>query len=200
MCHRYGQPRLVREFLEFAFPKANTGTVAAAAIGCDQDLTGPLVTCLSEFEPPAADTFDGECRRVAGNAEIDPAGIGGNVIHAIRRYLAKLWNSEIMHPNGLGMTPRAQLTPVVLEVSNELLLFRVNRYGRLPGRLKRIDEHIDVLELRIAVRVARALTGLAVGLQAETQATQQTSNQFLARGEALFRQGRGKVSLTLAHP
>ena len=176
MRHCDGQLRFVCKFLQLAFPEANPATVAAITVGRDQDLTGPFVTCVAKFKPPAADTFDGELRRVACHAEIDPAGIGGNVIHAIGRHLAKSWNSEIMHPNGLGMSQGAQLTPIVLEVSDKFLLFRVDRDGRLSRRLKSVDEHIDVLELRIAVRVARALTGLAVGLSAETQATQQTSN------------------------
>ena len=106
MRHCDGQPRLICKFLQLAFPEANAGTVAAATVGRDRDLTGPFVTPMSKFKPPAADTFNGECRRVACHTEIDPAGVSSNVIHAIRRYLAKFWNGEIMHPNRLGMSPR----------------------------------------------------------------------------------------------
>jgi hypothetical protein len=59
---------------------------------------------------------------------------------------------------------------------------------------------IDVLELGVAIGVARAFARLAVGLQAETQAAQQPAHQLLAGGEAALGQGRGQVALALADP
>jgi hypothetical protein len=49
---------------------------------------------------------------------------------------------------------------------------------------------VDVLELGVAIGVARAFSRLAVGPQAETQAAQQPAHQLLAGGEAALGQGR----------
>src|SRR6202040_4036987 len=80
------------------------------------------------------------------------------------------------------------------------LLLRVDRDGRLSGSLERVDLRIDVFELGIAVRVARALAGLLVRLQAEAQAAQQPPDQLLAGGKAALGQRAGKMALALADP
>jgi hypothetical protein len=78
-----------------------------------------------------------------------------------------------------------------------LFLFCVNRYRRLPSRLKRVDPRIDVFKLSVAVGVTGALAGLAVRLQAEPQ---QPPDQLLTDGKAKFGRRTGKMPLTLAHP
>jgi hypothetical protein len=102
-----------------------------------------------------------------------------------------------MHPDRLRIALGPQFPTTILEVSNKLFLFGINRYRRLPCRLKRADPRIDVLELRVAVGVVRALAGLAVRLQAEAQAAQQPSNQLLADGEIKLGQCTGEMTLAL---
>ncbi len=75
-----------------------------------------------------------------------------------------------MHPDGLRLAFRAQLTPGVPAVSDQLLLLGVDRDGELAGTLERLHLGVDVFELRVAVRVVGAFAGLAAGLQAEAQA------------------------------
>ena len=95
---------------------------------------------------------------------------------------------------------RLQFASAVLEVADKLLLLRINRDGRLAGRLERVDLGVDVFEPSVPVRVVCALAGLAVRLQAETQPAQQPSDQCLARGESALRQRAGKMALALADP
>jgi hypothetical protein len=79
----------------------------------------------------------------------------------------------------------------ILEVSDKLFLLGVDRDGWLAGNLERRHVGVvDVLELGVAVGLARALARLAVGLQAEAQALQQAAYQLLTGGEAQLRPTR----------
>ena len=89
---------------------------------------------LAELQlPPAADALDGEGRCIGIDADIDPAMVGGDVVDAIGRDLAKFRDLEIMHPNRFRLTLGTQLTAGVLEVANQFLLFRIDRYRRFAG-------------------------------------------------------------------
>ena len=59
---------------------------------------------------------------------------------------------------------------------------------------------IDMLELRIAVRMVAALAGLAVGLQTEVLLRQQFSHHRMADGMALRTQFRGQTAQAFAGP
>ena len=56
-----------------------------------------------------------------------------------------------------------------------------------------------MVELRVPVRMAGPLAGLAVRLPAEAQTTQQSSDQLLAGREAALSQRTGQMTLALAH-
>jgi len=70
----------------------------------------------------------------------------------------------------------------------------VNRDGRLTGSLERLHLGVDGFELRVAIRMVSASPGLAVGLQAETQAQQQPSDELLARAAAMLSLSTGQNS------
>jgi len=194
------QSRLIGQGLQFGFPQPHPHPVAAAAIGRDQQPLGLGIAGLAELMPPAPDTFDGKGGGVAGDPEINPARVGGDVVDAIGRHLAQLRQDEIMHPDRLGLAFGAQLAASVLEVTNQLLLLGVDRNSRLAGGLERLHLGVDILELRVAIGVVRALTGLAVGLQAEPQTPQQPSDQLLACAETALGQRTGQITLAPADP
>jgi len=79
-------------------------------------------------------------------------------------------------------------------VRHPFLLLGVNRDGRLTGSLERLHLGVDGFELRVAIPMVSAFPGLAVGLQAETQAPQQPSDELLARAEATLSLGTGQNS------
>ena len=98
-----GQPGLVGERLQLGFPEPHPRPVAAAAVGGDQQPARLAVTGLAEFLPPAPDALHGEGCRVAGDPEINPARVGGDVVDAIGCHLAKLRQHEIVHPHRFGL-------------------------------------------------------------------------------------------------
>ncbi len=67
-----------------------------------------------------------------------------------------------MHPNRLWLTLGTQLTAGILEVADKLLLLGIDRDRWLTGSLERRHVGVDVLELGVAVGVARAFARLAV--------------------------------------
>ena len=165
-----GNPEFVGQHLQFALPQAQTHAVAAAAIGGDQQPRRGGIAGCAELLPPAPDALDGERRRVVVDADIDPAGVGGDVVDAVRHRLAEFGDDEVVHPDRLRLALGAQLPAAVLEVADKLLLLGVDRDRRLTGCLERRHLGVDVLELGVAVGVAGAFARLAVGLQAEAQA------------------------------
>ena len=155
---------------------------------------------MSEFLSPAPDALNGEGGGIVVDTEIDPTGIGGDVVDSVGRDFAQFRDDEVVHTDRLRIAPRAQLAPAILEVPDKLFLLRVNRDGRLPGGLECVDLRVDLVELGVTVRVVRALAGLAVRLQAEAQPAQQPPHQLLTGGKAEFSQRSGEMTLVLADP
>jgi len=108
-------PELVGEDLQFTLPQTQTCAVAATAIGVDQQPRRGGIASCAEFVPPAPDALDGEGGGIVIDAEIDPSGIGGDVVDAIGHCLAELRDEEVMHPDRLGLPLGAQFTAAVLE-------------------------------------------------------------------------------------
>ena len=105
-----------------------------------------------------------------------------------------------MNPHRLGLAFGAQFPAAVLEVSDQFLLLRVDRDGRLAGRLKATHLGIDVLELGIAIGMAGPLARLAVGLKRETETPQQPADQLMAGRKAALGQRAGEMPLAPADP
>jgi hypothetical protein len=118
---------------------------------------GPRIADPAELLPPAADALDGESACIGVDADIDPAMIGGDIINPIGRYLAQFRDLEVMDPHWLGLTLGTQFTTAVLEIANQFLLLRIDRYRRFAGCKRGSHRRIEVSELRIAVRVMAAL-------------------------------------------
>jgi hypothetical protein len=68
--HRHGEAGFIGEALQFAFPQADPGAVAAAAVGGDDEAAGFGIARATEPLPPAADALDGEGGGVVVDAEI----------------------------------------------------------------------------------------------------------------------------------
>ena len=79
-----------------------------------------------------------------------------------------------LHPNVLRLTCGTPFPTGVLEVSDEFLLLRIDRDHRFARGQRRDHGVVDVNELRIAIGMAVAFPGLAIGLQAELLLVQQT--------------------------
>src|SRR5918997_6411041 len=122
---------------------------------------------MADLVPPTTDRLHREGRRVMVQTDADPAGIGGKIVEAIRHGPAQFLDQEIMHPDFLRLALGGPLPAAVPDVADPFLLLWVPRDHRLRLGQRRGNALADVGELRIAIRVAAALPGLAVGLQAE---------------------------------
>jgi hypothetical protein len=145
---------------------------------------------FAEALPPAANALDGEGGGIGIDPDIDPALVGGDVVDAVGRDLAEALDLEIMHPHRLRIAGTAELATAILEVADQFLLLRVNRDRRITRGDRRFHRGVDVRELRIAVGMFGAFTGLSVGLATVLLLAQQQPNQLLAHAEALATEHR----------
>ncbi len=109
------------------------------------------------------------------DADADPTGIGGQVVDAVWHRPAKLLDQEVLHSDLLGITLWPPFPASIPEVAYKLFFFVSTDHRLLLGQ-GAADAHIDVGKLRIAIRVAVTLAGLAVGLEAEFLAAEQFAN------------------------
>src|SRR6266851_1021561 len=150
--------------------------------------------------PPPANAVDGEGRGIMVDPEIDPARVGGQVINTVWHRPAELLDQEVVHPDLLRIACRTIFPAAVLEVADQFLLLRVDRDHRLVRGQRRAHHRIDVLELRIAIRVAVAFPRLAIALQAVAHPVEQLADQRAADLMALRLKLRRQPAHALARP
>src|SRR5215203_1268797 len=113
---------------------------------------------------------------------------------------AQFLDQEIMPPNFLRLALGVPLPTAVPEVADPFLLLCVHRDHRLLLGQRRGNALADVGERRIAIRVAAALPGLAVGLQAELLLLQQFADNRVADPVATRRHFPRQPPQALAGP
>src|SRR5208283_5361982 len=104
---------------------------------------------------------DRELRRIIVDANAHTAGVGGDVIHAIRYDLAEFGVDEVMHLYRVGTAFRPVVAASVLEVPDELLI-RPAGFRRQPlvERCVRLSPHTaPIRRTRRSCRYARARRG-----------------------------------------
>ena len=117
--------------------------------------------------PPAADQLDRELGGVRAGPHVHPAGVRGQVVHAVGRDLAELLIGEVVIIDLAGLAGALPLPAAGGVAADQLLLFRVNRDHRIAGRLECRDLLIDVAELLpITVRMLAPFDRLGVPVQA----------------------------------
>ena len=85
-----------------------------------------------------------------------------------------------MHAHRLRLPHRTVFTTAILEIADQLLLLGVDGDRRLARRQRLLHLIVDIAELRIAVGMVRPLEGLAIGLQAIAQLSQQIGHHIMA--------------------
>jgi hypothetical protein len=158
---------LVGQVLQLALPQPRARAIAAAAIGGDEQLFGFGVANAADLLPPATDRLHREGRSVVIHPDADPAMVSRQVIDPVWHRSPQLLDQKVVHPHLLWLSFRLPLAPTILEVADQLLLLGVDGDDRLlPGQCG-ADQLIDVAKLRIPIRMAVALSRLAIGLQTE---------------------------------
>ena len=134
------------------------------------------------------------------HADADPTGVVGQIVDAIGDRPAQFLDQEVVHPNVLRLTCRTPFPTGVLEVSDEFLLLRIDRDHRFARGQRRSHGVVDVNELRIAIGMAVAFPGLAIGQQAELLLVQQLADHRAADPVAFRRQSRRQLRQAFAGP
>src|ERR1700730_15961115 len=123
----------VGKALQFTFPEADAGAVAAAAIGRYGQGSSLGIAFLAEPLPPAANALDGKFGGIGIDPDIDPPLVGGNVIDAVWRHLTQAFDLEVMDAHRLGISFAPQLPAAVFEIADQFLLFGVDGIAGLPA-------------------------------------------------------------------
>ena len=148
-------------FLQFPFPGANPRTVAAAAIGQDQESAGVRIVLASVVAPPVSDIVRRQRRRVMGSADEDRALIAGQIENAAGGGNAVGLRAEVVVQHR-GWLPAPDAT-WILEVADQFLLLGVDTDDRQRWPVKSPPLALEAEKLTVALRM-RLGDGLAIGL------------------------------------
>src|SRR6202051_2713023 len=141
-------------------------------IGGNQQAVGVGITLATHELPPAPDGIDGEGRGVAVDAQAHPSGVASDVVDAIGHRPPELGNNEVVDATFFGCALWPPFATAILEVADEFLLLRVDRDRRFTGCKRFLHSIVDVVELRVAIRMVRSFARLAIGLQAVIELVQ----------------------------
>ena len=180
------QSGLPREIGDPGLPRPGAVAVGAAGVSGDQQPPGAGVAGPAGRVPPAADRLHRERGGVVVGAHAHPAGVGGQVIDAVRDRLARARRiREVMIAHGYRAALRPVLAPAAGVVTDLLLLLGVHADHRVGGALMIAGLPADVAELRIPVRVPGALDDPRAALEAESLPPQQLGHGIRADPVAL---------------
>src|ERR1039457_2225323 len=125
-------------------------TIAATAIGENEQMRMRAVEPLSLLTPPVADRLDGKGRGVVRSAHTDRAAIGLQVVDAVGDGHAECLGAEVVIVDLHRLSAPAAAR--ILEATDEFLLFGVDADDRLTATDKTLTLSSDMPELPIALR------------------------------------------------
>jgi hypothetical protein len=138
------------------------------------------------------------------DAHVHPSFVSPNIVHAVGHRLDGLslviFFRKVMGLDFDRLSSAAPRAARILVFSDDFLLLRINREGRLTRSLLTLDAPSDVFKLGISIRMLFSFNRLAVRLQAVTCPLQQSSDGRMTYRVAEFLQSLGKLPGTLARP
>jgi hypothetical protein len=99
----------------------------------------------------------------------DPAGVRRFVVDAEGNDLAPRLVGKVVALYLLGLPRGLPLTPAIAELADQLLLCGSDRHHGLPPLLEGLGPAVDVLKLRLPIRVGATRTRLPIGLETGAQ-------------------------------
>jgi len=183
-----GHPQAYSQLLQGRLPPAAPAAGAATPVGRDQQVLCPWVSFGTHLLPPSADGLPRELRRIVIDAHAHPALVLAQLDHPRGNAFAQMRVREVVHGHLFGCARGVPLAPPVLERADEFLLLGVRGDHRLTASLKPLDHCVEVLNLRMAIRMRGAFLGLAVALQAIASLPQHHAHRPRADGMRLPRQ------------
>src|SRR6266853_848977 len=115
--------------------------------------------------PPPPDGLHRKLGGVMIHPHADPAGVRRFVVDAIGNDLTQRLVGKVVALDLLGLPLGLPLAPAIAELAYQLLLFGIDGHHGLPLLLEGLGPAVDVLKLRIPIRVSAALERLPVGLE-----------------------------------
>src|SRR3989304_1361428 len=135
---------------------------------------------------------------------VHPGFVSPNIIHPVGHRLDRLslviFLGKVMRLDFDRLSFAAPSSSRILVFSDDFLLLRVYREGRLTGSLLRLDAPSNMFKLRVPIRMLFSFNCLAVRLQAVTCILQQSSYGRMTYGVSEFFQSLGKLPRALARP
>ena len=111
----------------------------------------PEITRPADPIEPEPNAVDGELPGIMVDSKADVAVVRANVVDPIGDDFAQFLVLEIVGVDLDRPTLRAIVAAAVLELAEQFLLLRVDRYHRLTFGLKLLDLGVDIFELGVAV-------------------------------------------------
>jgi len=200
VAHGDAQSALIGKPLQLDLPQAATTPVRATAIGRNQYPLRLGVDLAAHVSPPPSDRLHRTLGSVMIDSHADPAGVGRFIVDAVGDDLAQHLIREVMAVDLLGLPVRVPLLAAIAVRAYEFFLLGINRYDRLPPLLEGLSPPINVLKLRIPVRMVAALERLAVGLETVAQIMEESMDRPLTDRMPLGLECRRQRGRTLACP
>ena len=200
VTHLDGQAGLIGQMLKLMLPDTGPISIASARISRDVKDFGVRVSAPAHPLPPVTNRGHRKGRGVVVTPDAHPPFIAGHVVDPIGNRLALRVGREIMHEHRWRTPRRLPFPARIPEVPHQLLLLRVDRDHRLPGGQKPVRRRIDMLELRVAVRMRGAFPTFARRLQSVAQTVEQAAHRGRTHAPPLLGQRRRQFCATLARP
>ena len=200
MANGNGQPRLIRQLLQFQFPQPQPRAIAAAAIGRDQQVPRLGIQPTAFGSPPAANGRDGESTGVVVRPHVHESRVAVHVIDPVRVGAGDVGTGKIVTVHLERLLRGPPLPAAVVVVSQQFLLLGVHGDDGRPLGQSPLDLRVDMAELRVAVGMVLAFFRLAVALQAVALLLQQLRDFHVTDRVLLPGQLRGQGPRALANP
>src|ERR1035437_4863922 len=171
-----------------------------APVGHNQQLPRFRIRYRSHLTPPAAYRLHRKLRRIVIGSYAHPALIAGQIVDSIRSRLALLLIWEIMHSHLLRTAFELPFAAPILIIAHQFFLLGVDRNHRRSSLLKRLCLLIDMLKLRIPIRMTGPLPRFPIRLQAVALVLQNVRNRTGADRAPLEAQLFGQLRRALGRP
>jgi len=178
----------IGKLLQGYLPEPGTTAITASTIGGQQQLSGVGVALLAQVGPPAPDRLHRKLCRIMIDPHIYPALIGRQIIDSVGNHFAQVGVGKVMHVHWLWGAGRLPFPPGILKVADQFFLFGIDRDHRLSGTLELPDARVDILKLRIPIRMRAACAGFPIGLETIVLFVEERANTTLANRMPSFPQ------------
>ena len=165
MTDRHVQARLVRPTLQFHLPQPKAIAIAAPTVGTNQHTLCPSIKRVTHLSPPTTNALHGKTRRVMGTTHGHPPLIVLLIVHTTRYRLGSVRVGEIMHVHLNRLPFRLPFLPGIPVVSDQFLLFGVDRDDRPALVQERLALALDVAKLSIPIGMLLTFFVLGITLQ-----------------------------------